>query len=137
MIEVGGFVARTRALRQFDAHAAGSRFEVVWCQKRGDGAQARRRYAQNPGAQALDRTWHDPCVEQPRCICQFRKGHDFMIRYAVVFLVIALVAALLGFGGLAGLAASIAKILFFVFLVLAAISLVVNLMGGRGRSSLL
>ena len=41
-----------------------------------------------------------------------------MLHYAVVFFVIALVAALLGFGGLAAGAAGIAKILFFVFVLL-------------------
>jgi uncharacterized membrane protein YtjA (UPF0391 family) len=41
-----------------------------------------------------------------------------MLHYAVVFLVIALIAAVLGFGGIAAGAASIAKILFVVFLVL-------------------
>lgn len=64
---------------------------------------------------------------------QRTKG-KLMIRYAVIFLVIALVAALLGFGGLAGMAASIAKILFFVFLVLAAISFLVNLTRGGGST---
>ena len=41
-----------------------------------------------------------------------------MLYYALVFLVIALVAAVLGFGGIAASAAGISKILFFVFLVL-------------------
>jgi uncharacterized membrane protein YtjA (UPF0391 family) len=41
-----------------------------------------------------------------------------MLRYAIIFLVIALVAALLGFTGIAAGAVEIAKILFFVFLVL-------------------
>ena len=51
-----------------------------------------------------------------------------MLHYAIVFLVIALVAAVLGFGGLAGTAIGIAKILFFVFLVLWLVSF---LMGRR------
>ncbi len=42
-----------------------------------------------------------------------------MLHYAIVFLVVALIAAFLGFSALAGLAAGIAKILFVVFLVLA------------------
>ncbi len=50
-----------------------------------------------------------------------------MLHYAVVFFVIALVAALFGFGGIAAGAAEIAKILFFVFLVLFAVSLVLGL----------
>jgi uncharacterized membrane protein YtjA (UPF0391 family) len=53
-----------------------------------------------------------------------------MLHYAVVFLVVALIAALLGFTGLAGAAAGIAKILFFVFLILFVASL---LFGGRWR----
>jgi uncharacterized membrane protein YtjA (UPF0391 family) len=42
-----------------------------------------------------------------------------MLHYAVVFFVIALIAALFGFGGIAASAAGIAKILFLVFIVLA------------------
>ena len=45
-----------------------------------------------------------------------------MLHYAVVFFVIALIAALFGFGGIAAGAVSIAHTLFFVFLVLAVIS---------------
>ena len=51
-----------------------------------------------------------------------------MLRYAAVFLIIALVAALLGFTGIAAGAVEIAKILFFVFLLLFAASLIVGLM---------
>ena len=40
-----------------------------------------------------------------------------MLYYAAVFFVIAIVAAVLGFGGIAAGAASIAKILFVVFLI--------------------
>ncbi len=51
-----------------------------------------------------------------------------MLHYAVVFLVIALIAALFGFGGIAASAVGIAKILFFVFLVLAVVSFLFGLM---------
>lgn len=51
-----------------------------------------------------------------------------MLSWAVTFLIIALVAALFGFGGIASGATSIAQILFFVFLVLFVVSL---LMGRR------
>lgn len=47
-----------------------------------------------------------------------------MLYYALVFFIVALVAAVLGFGTLAGLAAEIAKVLFFIFLVLLIVSLV-------------
>jgi len=38
-----------------------------------------------------------------------------MLRWVIIFFVIALIAALFGFGGIAAGAASIAKILFFIF----------------------
>ncbi len=50
-----------------------------------------------------------------------------MLYYAAVFLVIALVAGLLGFTGIAAGAVEIAKILFFVFLLLFVASLIVGL----------
>lgn len=46
-----------------------------------------------------------------------------MLRWALVFLLVALVAAVFGFGGIAIAAAGIAKILFVVALVLFAVSL--------------
>ncbi|OIN91038.1 MAG: DUF1328 domain-containing protein [Comamonadaceae bacterium CG1_02_60_18] len=54
-----------------------------------------------------------------------------MLHYAVVFFVIALIAALFGFGGIAAGAVSIAKILFFVFLALAVLSFI---FGSKKRS---
>ena len=50
-----------------------------------------------------------------------------MLQYGVIFLVIALVAALFGFTGIAAGAAEIAKILFFVFVLLFVASLIVGL----------
>jgi uncharacterized membrane protein YtjA (UPF0391 family) len=47
-----------------------------------------------------------------------------MLSWAVTFLIIALIAGVLGFGFIAGTAAGIAKILFVVFLVLFLVSLV-------------
>lgn len=56
-----------------------------------------------------------------------------MLYYAAVFFVIALIAALFGFGFIASGAMEIAKILFFVFLLLFVISLLFGLFrGGRG-----
>lgn len=54
-----------------------------------------------------------------------------MLSYAAIFLVIALIAALLGFTGIAAGAVEIAKILFFVFLLLFVVSLIVGLMRRR------
>jgi uncharacterized membrane protein YtjA (UPF0391 family) len=51
-----------------------------------------------------------------------------MLHYAVVFFVIALIAALFGFGGIAAGAAGIAKILFFVFVIMAVITFVMSLL---------
>ena len=47
-----------------------------------------------------------------------------MLSYTITFLVIAIIAGVLGFGLVAGLAMEIARILFFVFLVLFVASLV-------------
>lgn len=53
-----------------------------------------------------------------------------MLSYAIIFLIIALIAGVLGFGVVAGTAATIAKICFVVFLIL----FVVSLIRGRGRN---
>jgi uncharacterized membrane protein YtjA (UPF0391 family) len=50
-----------------------------------------------------------------------------LLHYALVFLVVALVAAAVGFGGIAGFAMEGARLLFWVFIVLFVISLVVGL----------
>jgi uncharacterized membrane protein YtjA (UPF0391 family) len=52
-----------------------------------------------------------------------------MLQLAITCLVIALIAALLGFGGIAGSFVGVAKILFVVFLILA----VLSFMGGGFR----
>ncbi|MBI3410926.1 MAG: DUF1328 domain-containing protein [Planctomycetes bacterium] len=54
-----------------------------------------------------------------------------MLRFAILFLVVALVAGLFGFGYVASTFMDVAKILFFVFVVLA----VLSLLGGFARSS--
>jgi uncharacterized membrane protein YtjA (UPF0391 family) len=46
-----------------------------------------------------------------------------MLNYAITFLIIAIIASILGFGALAGTAALIARVLFLIFLVLFAVSL--------------
>ena len=55
-----------------------------------------------------------------------------MLGCALTFLVVALIAGVLGFTTVAGTAMGIAKILFFVFLVLFVVSLVMHLVRGRG-----
>lgn len=54
-----------------------------------------------------------------------------MFGWAITFLIVALIAAVLGFGGIAGTAVSIAKLIFFVAIILFAISLVYGLITGR------
>ena len=57
-----------------------------------------------------------------------------MLNWALSFLVIAIVAAIFGFGGIAVTAVDMAKILFFIFLVLFLVSLVAGLiMGNRPK----
>jgi uncharacterized membrane protein YtjA (UPF0391 family) len=56
-----------------------------------------------------------------------------MLGWAATFLIIALIAAVLGFGGIAAAAAGIAKFLFFLFLVMCVIFFV---LGSRGRRTL-
>ena len=50
-----------------------------------------------------------------------------MLRWAAIFLVIAIIAAVFGFGGVAAGATEIAKILFFIFLAIFAVALVMGL----------
>lgn len=54
-----------------------------------------------------------------------------MFRWALIFAVVALIAAVLGFGGIAGTAAGIAKVLFFVGLALIVLFLILGAIGGR------
>ncbi len=54
-----------------------------------------------------------------------------MLYWAFVFLVVALVGGLLGFGGVASTAASIAQALFFVFLIVFVVALVTGVMSRR------
>ena len=54
-----------------------------------------------------------------------------MLGWVITFLVLALIAALLGFGGIASTFAGIAKILFVIFLALFVLALIVNVLRGR------
>jgi uncharacterized membrane protein YtjA (UPF0391 family) len=47
-----------------------------------------------------------------------------LLHYAIIFLVVALIAAAVGFGSVAGVAMEGARLLFWVFIVLFVISLV-------------
>lgn len=54
-----------------------------------------------------------------------------MLSWALTFLVLALIAALLGFGGVAAISVEIAKILFVVFIVLFIVASVMHAVRGR------
>jgi uncharacterized membrane protein YtjA (UPF0391 family) len=77
------------------------------------------------------RTMRRPAAARARGGGAVGPKEDIMLHYAVVFFVIALIAAVLGFSGIAAGAAGIAKILFVVFLVMALVSFLINV--GRGR----
>jgi uncharacterized membrane protein YtjA (UPF0391 family) len=55
-----------------------------------------------------------------------------MFSWAIAFLVIALIAAIFGFGGIAASAVGLGKIIFVVALILAVVSFVMN--RGKGTS---
>jgi uncharacterized membrane protein YtjA (UPF0391 family) len=56
-----------------------------------------------------------------------------MLSWVVTFLIIALIAGILGFGGIAGVSIEVAKAIFFIAVVLFIISAVVGLARGRTR----
>jgi uncharacterized membrane protein YtjA (UPF0391 family) len=62
---------------------------------------------------------------------QVEKETPSMLYWALIFLLVAIVAGALGFGGIAGASAGIAKILFFIFLVLLVVSLIAHVSRGR------
>jgi uncharacterized membrane protein YtjA (UPF0391 family) len=55
-----------------------------------------------------------------------------MLGWSLIFLVVAIIAALFGFTDIASASAGIAKIIFFIFLALWIISLIANAIRGRG-----
>ena len=62
---------------------------------------------------------------------------DNMLKYAIVFAIISLIAGALGFGGVAAGSAGIAKVLFGVFLILTVIFVVLAALGvGAARKIL-
>jgi len=54
-----------------------------------------------------------------------------MLGWAVTFLIVALVAAVFGFGGIAAFAVDIARIIFLVAIILFEVSAIVALVRGR------
>jgi uncharacterized membrane protein YtjA (UPF0391 family) len=56
-----------------------------------------------------------------------------MLSWVVTFLVVALIAGILGFGGIAGVSIEIAKAIFFIAIILFIVSAVVGIARGRSR----
>jgi uncharacterized membrane protein YtjA (UPF0391 family) len=61
----------------------------------------------------------------------FETEESVMLSWVVTFLVVALIAGVLGFGGIAGVSIEIAKTIFFIAVVLFLISAVIGLARGR------
>jgi uncharacterized membrane protein YtjA (UPF0391 family) len=76
-------------------------------------------------------------VTQRRCRCQTAASRalylreTIMLKWALFFFVISIVAGLFGFTGISVATAQIARILFFIFLVVFLVFLVLALMAGR------
>jgi uncharacterized membrane protein YtjA (UPF0391 family) len=56
-----------------------------------------------------------------------------MLSWVVTFLIVALIAGILGFGGIAGASIEIAKAIFFIAIILFLVTAVVGLARGRTR----
>jgi uncharacterized membrane protein YtjA (UPF0391 family) len=59
-----------------------------------------------------------------------------MLRWAFLFLVVALIAALFGFGGIASAAAGIAKVLFFIAIAIFLVMVMLGMAVGRKVTSI-
>jgi uncharacterized membrane protein YtjA (UPF0391 family) len=80
------------------------------------------------------KAWYPSCTDmarrpasRPHIEAARVRGETTMLYYALVFLLIAIVAAVFGFGGVAVVSAGIAKILFFIFIVLFLVSLITHM----------
>jgi uncharacterized membrane protein YtjA (UPF0391 family) len=70
---------------------------------------------------------------QPRDAREEFESESVMLSWVVTFLVIALIAGVLGFGGVAGASIEIAKTIFFIAVILFIVSAVIGLTRGRTR----
>jgi uncharacterized membrane protein YtjA (UPF0391 family) len=79
------------------------------------------------------RRWHQRCFD---ALCDRNRKEISMLRAAIIFFVIGLVAMLCGATGFAGVSMEIGRLLLFVFLFLAVVSFVVSLISGRGGKNI-
>jgi uncharacterized membrane protein YtjA (UPF0391 family) len=96
---------------------------------RGQESTAKPGQRRAPSAASYAMSFAGPTVPRYRCRQSVGKRNrgGAMLHYAVVFFIIALIAAVFGFTGLAAGAAGIAKILFVLFLIGAAITFLMSL----------
>ena len=59
-------------------------------------------------------------------LINYKQRRSTMLRWALIFLAVAVVAAIFGFSGVAGVATNIAWVLFVVFLILFVVSLIMG-----------
>jgi uncharacterized membrane protein YtjA (UPF0391 family) len=67
----------------------------------------------------------------PLALALASKGGSIMLHYALVFFVVALIAAVLGFRGVAGMSAQFGYLFAVIAVVLAVVSLIGSGLGGR------
>jgi uncharacterized membrane protein YtjA (UPF0391 family) len=72
-----------------------------------------------------------PQLEYNQGSDQHSIGGTVMLRYAIIFLVIAIIAAIFGFGGIAGTASTIAVWLFWIAVIIFVVTLIMGLVSGR------
>ena len=70
-------------------------------------------------------------MQNNQYLLRFLLKGNIMLGYALAFFLVAIIAAVFGFGGIAAGAAGIAKILFFIFLILFLVSLIMGLVRGK------
>src|SRR5450759_4262833 len=93
------------------------------------------RTARQPAAAAAaNRNYSEKPALPRHAVSRRNRGGPAMMGWAVTFLIVALIAAVLGFGGIAGVAIEAAKLVFFVAIILFAISAIVGLVRGRSPS---
>jgi|SRR5690349_24701798 uncharacterized membrane protein YtjA (UPF0391 family) len=88
------------------------------------------RTARIPGSQSSPLQYdlpHRACAQKTNELRIPKRRGIIMLRWAIIFLVVALVAAVFGFTGIASAAAGIAKFLFFLFLVVCLILFIAGL----------
>ena len=72
----------------------------------------------------------NPPVAESAVVARLSFEEVAMLRWALGFFIVAIVAAIFGFAGIAAAAAGIAKFIFYIFLVLFLVSILAHLMRG-------